>query len=255
MLGVIVCDDDRFMLDMSVKTAERCIRENGLDAAVLCRTADYREALRFVDKNPDVYLYFLDIDFGKSSLNGVDIAKVIKKTEPRSKIVFVTSHADMGMNVLKSGAEALGFIEKTANEGKLLLEYKKYISLALENTTADSGNMKAVSDRCVRLLVGIDEYVSLPISQILYVEADKLISHFIRYHTVDGSSVSVRDTIENVLNNLGVNFMKSHRSVIINKNLVTSVSDGLVKFAGGETAACSFRLKNDVIKKCGVKKA
>ena len=253
MLGVIVCDDDRFMLDMSAEMAGRCMKENGLDAAVLCATTDYKEALRFIEKNPGVYLYFLDIDLGKSSLNGVDVAKVIKKIEPLSKIVFVTSHADMGMSILKSGVEAFGFIEKTATEGKMLLGYKKYISLALENTAATSENTAA--DDYMQLLVGIDEYVSLPVSQILYVEADKSISHFVCYHTVDGSSVSVRDTIENVLNKLGDDFMKSHRSVIINKNLVVSVADGLVKFAGSETAACSFRLKNDVIRKCGVKKS
>jgi hypothetical protein len=86
------------------------------------------------------------------------------------------------------------------------------------------------------------------------VEADKSVSHFIRYHTVDGSSVSTRDTIESVLKILGEGFMKSHRSVIINKNYVVAVTDGVVKFAGGETAACSFRLKSDIIKKCRVKK-
>jgi len=29
----------------------------------------------------------------------------------------------------------------------------------------------------------------------------------------------------------------------------------MVNFAGGEQADCSFRLRNDVMKKCGVKKA
>ena len=252
MLGLIICDDDRFMLDMSVKMARQCIEENNFGAAVLCATVDYREALRFIEKNPGIYLYFWDIDFGRSSLNGVDVAKVIKMAEPLSKIVFVTSHADMGMNVLKSGVEAFGFIEKSTDRAKMLLGYKKYISLALENPAVATGAPSA--DGHVQLLVGIDEYVSLPVSQILYVEADKSVSHFVCYHTVDGSSVSIRDSIENVLKNLGGDFMKSHRSVIINKKNVVSVSDGLVKFAGGETAACSFRLKNEVMKKCGISK-
>jgi len=255
MLGLIVCDDDRFMLDMSANMATRCIKENGFDAAVRCKTSDYREVLRFIEKNPGVYLYFLDIDLGKSSLNGVDVAKIIKKTEPLSKIVFVTSHADLGMGVLKSGVEAFGFIEKSTNEEKLLIGYRKYIGLASANTPAGSSDESEAAEGFVQLLVGFDEYVSLPVSQILYVEADKSVSHFVCYRTVDGSTVSVRDTIENVLNNLGDDFMKSHRSVIINKKHVVAVADGLVKFAGGETAACSFRLKNDVATKCGVKKA
>jgi DNA-binding LytR/AlgR family response regulator len=252
MLGTIICDDDRFMLETSAKIVRKCICGDNLAASIVCFSTDFREVFHFIEKNPGVYLYFLDFDFGKSELNGVDIAKIIKKAEPLSKIVFVTSHADMGINVLKSGVEAFGFIEKTNDEGKMILQYKKYLNLALERIAPTD---KFENDeKCISLSVGIDEYVSLPISQILYVESDKAISHFICYHTIDGSAVSVRDTIENVLANLGDDFMKSHRSVIINKKYVVAVSDGVVKFAGGETAACSFRLKNDIIKKCGMKK-
>jgi len=248
MLGIIICDDDRFMLDMSTQAARLCIDDK--NARILCATQDSKDVLLYIEKNPGSYLYFLDIDFGKDCLNGVDIAKQIKQKEPLSKIVFVTSHADMGMDILKSGVEAFGFIEKTADTYKLLQGYRKYLRLAQarlqDKSTAD--------EPVIKLLVGIDEYVSLPISQILYVETDKTISHFVRYHTVDGSSISVRDTIEAVLKNLGSDFMKSHRSVIINKNHVVKVSDGVVHFAGGERAACSFRLKNEVLRKCGVKK-
>jgi DNA-binding LytR/AlgR family response regulator len=67
---------------------------------------------------------------------------------------------------------------------------------------------------------------------------------------VDGSQISVRDTIENVLKTLGGDFMKSHRAVIINTAYVVAVSDSLVKFSNGEVAACSYRLKNEVIKRC-----
>lgn len=252
MLGVIVCDDDRFMLEMSAKTARKCISKDTLPADVFCVTTDFREVLSFLEKNPGHYLYFLDIDLGKSSLNGVDVAKLIKKTEPLSKIVFVTSHADMGLSVLKSGVEAFGFVEKTVDENKMLSSYKKYLALALENAAPVGEG--AASEQVIRLLVGIDEYVSLPISQILFVESDKSVSHFVCYHTINGSSVSVRDTIENVLKRLGGDFIKSHRAVIINKKYVVAISDGMVKFAGGETAACSFRMKNSIAAKCGVKK-
>ena len=254
MLGIIICDDDRFMMETSAKLARQCIKSNGFTAAVVCAATDFKEVRLYVEKNPGAYLYFLDIDFGKASLNGVDNAKMIKKTEPLSKIVFVTSYADMGMSVLKSGVEAFGFIEKTTAASKMLAEYKKYIGLALESVAPSVKNAEAAYERHIKLPVGVEEYISLPVSQILYVEADKTVSHFIRYHTVDGSSVSARDTVENALRNLGAAFMKSHRSVIINKNYVVSVSDGIVKFAGGETAACSFRLKNAIAKACGVKK-
>ena len=246
MRGIIICDDDRFMLDTSVKTTQLCINKN-LNLGVVCATQNFKDVLLFIEKNPGTYLYFLDIDFGRDSLNGVDVAKIIKRNEPTSKIVFVTSHADMALDILKSGVEAFGFVEKTHDKNKMLQGYRKYINLVAEDT-----NINSESD--IKLLVGIDEYVYLQFSQILYVESDKSTSHFVCYHTVDGSTISVRDSIENVLNNLGDGFMKSHRSVIINTSYVVSVADGLVNFAGGEQAACSFRLKNEVIRKCGVRK-
>jgi DNA-binding LytR/AlgR family response regulator len=237
------------MLETSAAIARKCVCDNNFDASVVCASSDYNEVLRYAEKNPGAYLFFLDIDFGRSRLNGVDIARIIKRAEPRSKIVFVTSHADMGMDVLKSGVEAFGFIEKTTREQKMSAGYKRYIDLALKSGVPACDEK---SENTISLLVGIDEYINVPVSQLLYVEADKSVSHFIRYHTIDGSSVSVRGTIEGVLEQLGDGFMKSHRSVIINKSHVVSVSDGMVRFAGGETAACSFRLKNDVLKKCGV---
>ncbi|MCL2839640.1 MAG: LytTR family DNA-binding domain-containing protein [Defluviitaleaceae bacterium] len=249
MLGIIVCDDDKFMLEMSADTVRECIDADNLPARIVCVTQDFSETLLYIEKNPASYLYFLDIDFGRANLNGVDAAKIIKKREPLSKIVFVTSHTDMGMDILKSGVEAFGFIEKSINRKKILQDYKKYIHLVLE-----SQPQSISAEPTINLLIGIDEYITIPISQILYVETDKSISHFVRYHTLDGSDLSMRDTIENVLKNLGENFMKSHRSVIINKKYVVSVGDGVVNFAGGEQATCAFRLKNEVMRKCGVKK-
>ena len=125
MLGVIICDDDRFMMETSAKLARKCIADDKQTASVVCVADNYSETLVYIEKNPGSYLYFIDI---------------------------------------------------------------------------------------------------------------------------------VRDTIENALERLGGGFMKSHRCVVINQKHVASVSDGFVRFAGGETAACSFRMKNEVIKKCGVKR-
>ncbi len=249
MLGIIVCDDDKFMMEMSMKLVQECIVKNKFDAEIACFTTNFNEVLQYFKKNKGTYLYFLDLDFGKEAFNGIDIAKTIKKAEPLSKIVFVTSHGDMGMEILKSGVEAFGFIEKSLVAGKMLMEYKKYILLALGQNLVTKDKLQT-NEKTIQLPVGIDEYIEVPIQNILYVESTKTISHFVCYHTVDGSQISVRDTIENVLQVLGSDFMKSHRSVIINKNYVIAVADGLVKFSNGDTVACSFRLKSDIIKKC-----
>ncbi len=249
MLKVIICDDDKFMLDLSSNLVTKCINLYKLEAEISCISSDFNEVFHYLKKNDDIYLFFLDLDFGKGNLNGIDIAKQIKEQQPLSKIVFVTSHADMGMTILKSGVEAFGFIEKNIDVNKMLVGYRKYMTLA-SGLSLEMNTSEVQEEKKVKLPVGIDESITVPLSQILYVESDKSISHFVSYHTVDGSSISVRDTIENVLETLGNGFMKSHRSVIINKKYVVAVTNGLVKFANGQEINYSVRLKNEIIKQC-----
>ncbi|MDL2248765.1 LytTR family DNA-binding domain-containing protein [Tyzzerella sp. OttesenSCG-928-J15] len=249
MLGIVVSDDDRYTLELSSDIINECIKANDLDAKIVCMATNYNEIMVFLNNNPGVYLYFLDIDFGGQKLNGIDIARIIKKNEPMSKIVFVTSHADLSMRVLKSGIEPFGFIEKDFRSKEMALSYKKYILLAMDSPEL-MGHGDEPRGGTIKLPVGIDEYIDMEISRILYVESVKTMSHFVCYHSIDGSTISVRDTIENVLEKLGDNFMKSHRSVIINTNHVISVTEGEVNFSNGESAACSFRLRKEVIKRC-----
>ena len=78
------------------------------------------------------------------------------------------------------------------------------------------------------------------------MEAVKTKSHCICYHTVNGSSITVRETIDHALETLGEGFMKSHRSVIVQKCHMISLSDGMVKFINGDTVPCSFRQRNEI---------
>jgi DNA-binding LytR/AlgR family response regulator len=250
MLGIVISDDDRFTVSLSEGLINECIAAHKLEAEIVCVTTNYNEVGVFLKNNRAPYLYFLDIDFGGQKLNGVDVARRIKQIEPMSKIVFVTSHDEMALKVLKSGVEPFGFIEKRYERREMMADYTKYIRMAIGSPNMKQPDGASGEAGSISIPVGIDEYIDLDINRILYVEAIKTISHFVCYHSVDGSAISVRDTIENVLKRLGKGFMKSHRSVIVNTSYVVGVTDGSVNFSNGESAACSFRLKNDVIKRC-----
>lgn len=249
MLGIIILDDDIYTVRFSAELINGRIAAHSLPAEIVCKGTSFAELELFLKHNGGSYLYFLDIDFGKEKLNGLDIARKIRQLEPLSKIVFVTSHEEMGIKVLKSGIEPFGFIEKRFQQKDMAADYRKYIELAVSALPIASDKPPS-GEGFIKLCVGIDEYLDLDISRILYVESAKTISHFVCYHSLDGSSISVRDTIESVLSRLGSGFMKSHRSVIINKSYVVGVSDGCVNFSNGESAACSFRLKNEVVRLC-----
>ena len=130
MLPIIICDDDSFTLQTVSALVKQSIEHCGKTAKIVCLAASGRELLAFIQKNPGTYLYFLDFDLGNQELNGIDLVRRIYQTDPGGKIVFVTSHTDKGMDILKSGIQAFGFIEKSLDRPKMIREFTRCLTLA-----------------------------------------------------------------------------------------------------------------------------
>lgn len=244
-MNIILCDDDKFILKLASDRINGTIHKYRLDdVQITCMATDSMEVFQYVKNNPGEHLVFLDLDFGSGKLNGVDVARQIKMMCNKTKIVFVTNHKDMAMNVLASGVEPFGFLEKTSDMQKLSNGYFRYIQMAL--STFHSAKKK--EDK-LELVVGIDETVSIQKSQILYVESVKTISHGITYHTLNGSCITVRDTMEHVLQLLGNDFIRVHRSVIANRKYMISLSGTNIHMSNGEEIPCAVRMRTEV-RKC-----
>ena len=180
MLPIILCDDDHFTLQLLSELLERAIRQSKAEAKLVCLASTGQELLQFI-RGGGSYLYFLDYDLGRDSLNGVDLVRQIYHTDPGGKIVFVTSHGEKGMDILRSGVRPFGFIEKCVDQNEMVREYIRYLKMA-----APEQQNSAVGD-AIELPIGIDETVRLPVSEILYVDSVKTVAHSICYHTFYGS--------------------------------------------------------------------
>lgn len=245
MLKIIICDDDLFTLNIFSDILKETIYKRGISAAILCMASSGKELLNFLNKNPGDYLYFMDLDMGRDELNGLDISRMIRKKHPSSKIIFVTSHLEKGMDILKSGIEPFGFIEKDINQSRMIREYEKYLKMASELELIPS----EVLERSIEITMGIDEIIRIPVNRIIYVETVKIVAHNICYHTLDGSKVTVRDTLQHALELLEDDFVQSHRSVIVNKNYIIGVENAQLKLSNGERVACSLGKLKDFVRK------
>ena len=243
MVNIILCDDDRFILSLATDMVKDTIEKNRIDAKIICVATESSEVFQFLNSNPGTYLVFLDLDFGTGKLNGIDVAKQIKKMNPLSKIVFVTNHQEMAMKVLSSGVEPYGFLEKTTDMQNLRNGYQKYLQMAISSISTNT-----IADDKLVITVGIDETVTILKGQILYVESEKTISHGISYHTVDGSCLTVRDSMDHVIQLLGENFIRVHRSVIANKKHMISLKGSNIHLSNGEEIPCAIRSRNEVKK-------
>lgn len=206
MLQIILCDDDPFTLRLLTGLLERAIRKSGTAAKIVCLASTGIEVLQFI-RGGGTYLYFLDYDLGKDTLNGIDLVRQIYRADPEGKIVFVTSHGDKGMEILRSGVRPYGFMEK---------------------------------------LVEQDEMVRLSLSEILYVDSVKTVAHSVCFHTFDGSEITVRDTIEHVGKLLGDSFIRCHRSVLVNEKHILSLRGGMIKLSNSALVPCALGRKRAV---------
>lgn len=243
MLKIILCDDDPYIISISKNIIRALIEKYGLDAMIVCEAKNGNEINSFITVNEGFFLIFLDLDFGKGYINGMDIAKAIRLSERNCKIVFTTNHNEMAIEVLKSGVEPYGFLEKNIDIKKLEQGYKKYICMALNDIHAKENGKE------VELHVLADEKVRISIDDIVYIETEKGISHGITYHTINGSILTVIGNLEDVRIQLGDDFIRTHRSFLINKRYILCVRENSILMSTQEEIPCSFRLRNEV-KKC-----
>ena len=244
MLRIILCDDDQFILRLGADRINEMIRTNGFDAKIVSITSSSNELFSYIRNNPSQYLIFLDLDFGSGKLNGIDVAKTLRQTDSDCKIVFTTNHHEMAMDILKSGVEPFGFLEKSSDISKLAEGYRKYIVMLLNKTGAEvSGNMETIL-----LNPCMDESVSVLLDDIVFVETEKNVSHGITYHTVNGSVLTIISTLDAELERLGDRFIKVHRSYLVNKKHILRMKDGLLKLSNQQEVPCSFRMRNEVKK-------
>ena len=85
---------------------------------IICKVSDGLEAVRKAEElQPDLVL----LDIGLPSLNGIEVARQIRKLSPESKILFVSqeSSADVVQGALGTGAQ--GYVVKS-DAGRELLE-------------------------------------------------------------------------------------------------------------------------------------
>lgn len=243
MLNIIICDDDQFTLQMLSTLLERAIIQSKVQAKLVCLSSTGQDLLQFI-RNGGNYLYFLDYDFGRESLNGIDLVRQIYQIDPNGKIVFVTSHGDKGMHILRSGIRPFGFIEKSIDQNKMVQEYVRYLQMAAPTEEEKE------TDLFIELPIGIDEWVRLTVSELSYVDSVKTVAHSICYHTFDGSEVIVRDTLEHAHDQLGETFLRCHRSVLVNRKNILSLQNGMIKLSNGEFVICALSKRKMIQEIC-----
>ena len=152
-----------------------------------------------------VKLAFLDIYM--PGLNGVDLAKKIRETDKEMVIVFTTSSPDHGLDGYS--VKALQYLLKP-------VDYEK-----LKDTLNDC--MAIFADSLQFIEVIVDRVaVRIPLKDITFIEIH---AHYGLIHTFN-DTIKCRITLDEVEKQLdGKDFLRTHRSFIVNMRYIKSVED------------------------------
>lgn len=161
----------------------------------------------------DFDILLLDIEMGE--LSGMDLAKRLRRDNGFVQIIFITGFPDFvaeGYDV-----SALHYLMKPVSADRLL----PVLDRAAANLAKTEKRLKVVFDRQVCFL---------PLSQILYIEAQK---QYVLIHSQDGE-YRMKASLGEVQKELDERFFRCQRSFLVNLCYVTRINPHCVVLQNGE---------------------
>lgn len=218
MYNIAICEDELVQAQQLMRVLKRYELENKVKLNV---TIFESAELLMRATLPQFDLFFLDI--GLPGINGIELAKNIRRVSLHSKIAFLTAHEQFwpeGYKVLASR-----FLVKPLNDDHL---YTEVLSL-LKELKMSQLYILATQDKAIAK-VAIDE--------ILYLE---IYGRKVLIHTFDGTYTSSYNLSYWVKKLASHHFVQTHSSYLVNLKHVKLVGRDTVTLMTGEEVYMSLR--------------
>lgn len=194
----------------------------------LIRFNDSQSFLSSLNQFKDFQLLLMDIIL-PGNLNGVDLAREVRKVNKDIAIVFITKTAQFAINGYE--VDALDYVLKPLVYEEFSLKLKKAMRYILLHSE------KFITLKHKNGVTRIGE------SRIYYVE---VILHYLIVHTMNGE-YTVRGTIRDMEKLLSGSFIRCNNSYIVNLRHIESIEDNLIVIHGNKIPITRSR-KNDFYK-------
>ena len=235
MLDIFVCEDNAVQRQAIVQTIQNIVLIEELDMQLVLDTEDPHVLLVKLKASRNTGIYFLDIDLG-SNMNGMKLAQQIRYFDPRGFIIFITAHSELSYMTFQYRVEAMDFILKD-NPAEAEIKIRECLSNAMERYTLQTNRTQKVYTikTCGRT-------ISIDHADILFFETSSNI-HKVILHAKD-RQIEFFSTIKELSNTLGSDFVRCHRSFLVNKKNIKEVDTKkrIIYFTNGETCLMSTRM-------------
>ena len=237
MLNIYICEDNEKQREIILKSVINAIDTEGLDMNLEFATDNPIELLEQVQMKKENGIFFLDIDLNQK-MNGLELAKQIRKYKPRCYIIFITSHSEMSYMTFTYKVEAMDYIIKDDyNEMQ-----NRIIQCLLQTNKLENKNVTNAMSETFSVKIG-SKVQFVMVDDILFFEISPT-PHKLILHTKT-SVIEFAGNLKDLEKELAPCFYRCHRSFIVNKNNIEAIDkdNNVLKFKGGLECPISFRLK------------
>ncbi|MDF2698902.1 MAG: two component transcriptional regulator, LytTR family [Haloplasmataceae bacterium] len=216
-MNLALCDDHPIYLNYLKKTIENYLLKN-VGSIMLFNSA---EAMLFeIGDTVPFDLVILDIQMGK--MNGMDLAKKLRKIDANIFIVFITGITDYVYDGYEVGA--LRYLLKPLKEDELY----KILDDVLEKLKSN------VIRYYIFTING--EKVKINLSDIIYLEA---LGHYVLVHTKD-QNFEIKKSLNELMKELNSDmFISVHRSFLVNIKHVEKINKDTCLLSNNEEISVS----------------
>ena len=232
---VLVVEDEMIIADTIVSALES-FEYKPLEPAIT-----YSEAIETIEENkPDIGIFDIQLSGRKT---GIDLARTVNE-KYNFPFLFLTSFSDK--NTLNEAKEVhpSAFLVKPFNKKEL----NAAIELALYNYSLQNAKPIEALNTILKESMFIksgSKHIRIKICDILYIKSDNV---YIDLYMADGNIYTLRETISEYLNQLTPNFIKCHRSYIVNLKHIEAVQKSSITVNDTEIPM-SKNMKEEILNK------
>ncbi len=209
MLYISIVDDDPIALTRLQAELEIQLKQQKIDIVIKTFTS----GITFLKERPYTDILFLDVEM--PGMNGINVAKEIRKDNHNVIIFFCTIYHQFAINGYE--VNALGYMVKPIDSYSLSVNLKHALTYLEEHRRSQEKKLE---------LHAYQSIIIVPLSDLLYVEVKK---HSLFYHLKEESEypekiIKIRGTMSNLYDSLkNDNFEKCGNSFLVNLEYVYSI--------------------------------
>jgi len=207
-ISIAICDDEQPFLETISSIIKDYFKDKQTQVTVRCFHSG-EELLAAMSTSGEIDLFFLDVNM--NNVDGIDVAKEIRKHDTAAVIVFVTAFLSYSTEGYK--VDAFRYIIK--NDMSLKVSMIECLD-AIKERFIDKASSQLFMFRKFEKEINIQD--------ILYIESKLHLLHF--YMADKGAEdYSMYETLDNIEERLSeYNFLRIHQSYLVNLKHIKKVS-------------------------------